>query len=196
LLRCRQMLKFIDRPHDGIELPAERVGLLRQFAAEMCPVGRPDDEQVDVAATAILTRGVRAKEKRQLDPPCGGKSLAKCGGNTRGLADDLGDRSGELRVGPRRPQSQVAKTPALDETRFEHQFQGALRGMGVRANASSDLTCVQLLPRRRDQQGKDLARDAPARQTSSQHRVEQYHGCGRIYHSRGSVSADPHTFQR
>jgi len=98
LLSWRRALQFVDRPHDGIDLPCETALVLRDYAAKRRPVRRADDEEVDVASELVFSRGVRAKEKRELDTAHRGERTAESFSEARCATDDLAHRRCELTV--------------------------------------------------------------------------------------------------
>lgn len=70
----------------------------RELAAELVPIRRADDEEVNVTPELILSRGVRTEEKRKLDTADRREPTAKTVGETGSATDDLAHGRRELSV--------------------------------------------------------------------------------------------------
>jgi hypothetical protein len=104
-----------------------------------------------------------------MDPPHTRERRAEALGEAGRPADQVTRGGDNCAVLSDRPQSKIAKTPALDEACVEHALERALYRMPVSLNATGDFARVQFLPRSAHKEGKRIAANPAAAKELSSH---------------------------
>jgi hypothetical protein len=141
-LRRRRALELIEPPHHGVDFAGHGVAGRGEGTTQLVPVRRADDEEIDVAFWAVLSRRVRPEEEREVDAADPGEDHAQPLGDTGRPAKDVAHGRHELAALVDRPESKVPEASTLNDPGLEQLLQRALDGMRVGADASRDLPRV------------------------------------------------------
>jgi len=102
------MLELVERPDNEIDLSTEISLETRGEGAQPVPVDVAHDEEVDVTAELVLSRGIRAEEERKMEAWHLRQRRAQLLGDAAGLSEQFTHRRDERARSASRPESKIS----------------------------------------------------------------------------------------